>query len=248
MRFYLGVDRANWLWHDAFLEVPLFLSHITLRRRRTPFPRATTSWALDSGGFSELDRHGGWVTSPEEYVTAVRRYRDEIGSLEWASPQDWMCEPWMVAKTGLSVEEHQRRTVDNFVRLKALDPSLPFIPVLQGWALEDYLRCLAMYDDAGVDLRAVPTVGVGSVCRRQSTDEIGEVMGALRAEGLRLHGFGVKSAGLRRYRDLLSSADSMAWSYRARRAGKSPTCATTSRNCAHCPHFALEWRERALAA
>lgn len=247
MRFFLGVDRSNWLWDGQFDGIPLFVSHITLRRRRTPFPAATTDWALDSGGFSELDRHHRWVTTPEEYVAAVRRYSSELGRLQWASPQDWMCEPWMIAKTGKSVEEHQRLTVDNFVHLRALAPELPFIPVLQGWALADYLRCVQMYADAGVDLTAYPTVGVGSVCRRQSTEEIGEIMQALEALGLNLHGFGVKSKGLRKYREHLHSADSMAWSFRGRRAGRRPECPRGAANCSHCPHFAKEWRERALS-
>ncbi len=34
------------------------------------------------------------------------RYRDEIGCLLWAAPHDWMCEPWITAKTGLTVAEH----------------------------------------------------------------------------------------------------------------------------------------------
>jgi hypothetical protein len=74
LRFYLGTHRAHWLWtvHD----VPLFISHRVLLERKTPFPRATTPWALDSGGFTELNLHGKWETTPEEYVTAVRRYDD----------------------------------------------------------------------------------------------------------------------------------------------------------------------------
>lgn len=244
MRFFLGVDRNNWLWDGRFDKVPLFISHITLRRRVTPFPRATTDWALDSGGFSELDRHHRWVTTPQEYVAAVRRYSDQLGRLQWASPQDWMCEPHMLAKTGLTVEEHQRRTVENFLILKDLAPDLPFIPVLQGWDLEDYRRCLDMYAEAGVDLASFPTVGVGSVCRRQSTNEIGEIMGMLRDCGLNLHGFGVKADGLKLYQHHLRSADSMAWSYGGRRVKK--PCPEGARNCAHCIHYALAWRNRTL--
>jgi hypothetical protein len=123
--------------------------------------------------------HGRWTLTPEEYVAAVRRYATEIGRLDWAAPQDWMCEPFILAKTGLSVEEHQRRTVANYLRLKELAPDLPFIPVLQGWEQADYLACAAMYETAGVDLAAAPLVGVGSVCRRQATDEIGAIMRAL---------------------------------------------------------------------
>ena len=92
-------------------------------RRR--LPRAATGWALDSGGFTELRLHGGWRTSAVEYVSAVRRYRDEIGNLEWAAPQNWMCEPFMSAKTGLTVREHQVRTVSNDLHLRHLAPDLP---------------------------------------------------------------------------------------------------------------------------
>jgi len=186
--------------------------------------------------------HGAWRTSSASYVDAVRLYAHEIGNLEWAAPQDWMCEPMMLAKTGLTVRQHQERTVANFLELRALAPRLPFIPVLQGWELADYLRCVEMYDCAGVDLRAESLVGLGSVCRRQSTDEIRETLSGL---GLRLHGFGVKTAGLALYAEHLSSADSMAWSYDARRSA--PIAGHTHKNCANCLPWALAWRERVLA-
>ena len=43
-------------------------------------PRATTWWALDSGGFTELSRYGTWATgpTPAAYAARIRRYRDEI--------------------------------------------------------------------------------------------------------------------------------------------------------------------------
>src|SRR5205807_2659774 len=111
-------------------------------------------WALDSGGFTELRLHGGWLTTAAAYVAAVRRYRDEIGRLEWAAPMDWMCEPFMLAKTGLTVAEHQERTVANYLELRSLAPDLPFVPVLQGWSRDDYRRCATPYEKAGVDLAA----------------------------------------------------------------------------------------------
>ena len=256
MKFYLGVHRQHWLWDERVLGVPLFVSHHQLKTRKTPFPKAVTRWALDSGGFSELDRHHKFETTPEEYVAAVRRYSSELGSLDWASPQDWMCEPWMIAKTGLSVEEHQRRTVDNFLVLRDLAPELPFVPVVQGWEFDDYLACVQMYEDAGVDLTSFPAVGIGSVCRRQNTDDIGRIFAMMRDLGIRCHGYGVKSAGLKRYGQHLESADSMAWSYRARRAahdraaqgleGSVDGC--DKRNCANCLHFAMSWRDKVLAS
>src|SRR5678810_804925 len=109
MRFYLGAHQPSWL---ATVDVPLFVSHSRLAGRKT-LPRARAPWALDSGGFTELSIHGGWRSSASEYAAAVLRHRDEVGQLDWAAPQDWMCEPPVVAKTGLSVAEHQRRTIAN---------------------------------------------------------------------------------------------------------------------------------------
>jgi hypothetical protein len=179
---YLGAHHPHWLEREAF---PLFVSHRRLAARRR-LPRAATGWALDSGGFTELHLHRRWRTTPAEYVAAVRRYRDEIGSLEWAAPMDWMCEPFMLAKTGLAIAVHQVRTVANYLELRSLAPELPFVPVLQGWSLDDYRRCAVLYDEAGVDLAAEPLVGVGSVCRRQATGEIEVIVHSLASLGLRL--------------------------------------------------------------
>src|SRR5437763_16185605 len=125
--FYLGAHHPCWLGQ---LDLPLFVSRRRLAGRRT-LPRARTAWALDSGGFTELSMHGRWTLSPAAYAAEVRRYRDEIGHMAFAAPQDWMCEPHMLRQTGLCVAEHQRRTVDNYGELSALAPNLPWMPVLQ---------------------------------------------------------------------------------------------------------------------
>jgi len=203
------------------------------------------SWALDSGGFTELASYGKWHTAPAAYVADVRRFANEIGHMDWVAPQDWMCEPFMLAKTGLSVAVHQMRTVENYIELRMLAPELPFIPVLQGWTIADYHRCLDMYERVGVDLWACDAIGLGSVCRRQATAEIEAIVQALSISGLRLHGFGVKSGGLNRFAGDLVSADSMAWSFRARR--EPPLAGHTHKNCANCLPYAEGWRDRLLA-
>ena len=156
-----------------------------------------------------------------------------------------MCEPFMIARTGLPVTEHLHRTVENYLTLRRLAPDLPVIPVVQGWRLPDYLACLDLYASAGVDLAALPRVGLGSVCRRQSTAEIAVIVTELARRGLRLHGFGVKTGGLHLYGHLLTSADSMAWSYAARRAPALPGC-TGHKNCANCLAYATRWRAGVL--
>ncbi|MGI5220600.1 DUF7221 family queuine tRNA-ribosyltransferase-like protein [Nocardia sp. CA-290969] len=256
MKFFLGTHQPSWF--TATTEA-LFVCDRRLRDRKT-LPRARGEWALDSGGFTELKDYGAWTTTtPAQYVARVRRYRDEIGGLVWAAPQDWMCEPIIIqggrigtntfVGTGLSVVEHQRRTVDNYLELRSLAPDLPFIPVLQGYQLDDYLACAARYAEQGVDLAAEPTVGLGSVCRREATTEAAAIIAALTAAvpGVRLHGFGIKTAGLGAYGSMLASSDSLAWSYAARRSPVLPGC-TGHKNCANCIRYAFQWRHRVLAS
>jgi hypothetical protein len=256
--FYLGTHKPHWLWGPE-PGFPLFVSHRTLSKYKA-LHRATGRWALDSGGFSELSAYGTWLTGPDEYVRAVARYAHEIGNMDWAAPQDWMCEPAIIhggmvngkhfPGTGLSVPEHQERTVANFLELTGLWPAVsdlpcPFIPVLQGWTEADYLRCEDMYRASGTDLTAFPVAGVGSVCRRQGTGEIGDIIGALTPR-LSIHAFGVKTLGLRSYGHLLTSADSMAWSYDARR--NAPMAGHVHQHCNNCLPYATQWRSRLLSS
>lgn len=241
MEFYLGTHMPNWL---ALTDVPLFVSHRRLMNRRT-LPIPLGRWALDSGGFTEISMHGKWRTPTTEYVSAVRRYQAEMPGLDWAAPQDWMCEPWIVAKTGLSVAEHQARTIDNYLTLRATAPDLPFVPVLQGWEQDDYHRHADAYADAGVDLNAERVVGLGSVCRRQDGAQAARIVRSLADRGLALHGFGFKLTGLRLCGDSLASADSMAWSFNARK--HPPMAGHTHKSCANCLPWALHWRQRVMA-
>jgi hypothetical protein len=257
-RFYLGSHQPGWLNH---VGVPLFVSDVRLRVYKR-LPVAAARWACDSGGFSELQRHGTWTVTPAEYVARLRRYQDEIGRLDWAAPQDWMCEPIIrhggvvagqrFAGTHRTVEDHQRRTVWNLVQLRDLAPDLPIIPVVQGFTESEYLRCADLYWSlARIDLTAEPLVGVGSICRRQGTAEAGRILAALRRWGVsRLHGFGFKILGLADHGDLLTSADSMAWSDTARKLRRPAfaECAGKHKNCANCVRFALRWRADVLAA
>ncbi len=237
MRFYLGTCEPSWLHR---VDVPLFVSHRRLARLKSLRP-ATTAWALDSGGFTELSLHGEWRTTPADYAAAVNRYRNEIGRLEWCAPQDWMCEPFMLERTGLTVTEHQQRTITNYLELRTIDDTLPIVPTLQGWHVDDYLSHVEMYANAGIDLTQQRTVGLGSVCRRQATQQAEHLV--QRLQPLKLHGYGMKTEAIHRFGALLTSADSMAWSYAGRRR-PSPTC--PKRSCSHCMHYATEWRDRVL--
>jgi hypothetical protein len=252
LRFYLTTHKRHWV---RLTDVPLFLKseHFVTAAK---LDAARGPYAVDSGGFSELQRHGQWTRTPRQYVQDLRRIWECVGPYDWAAPQDWMCEdliihggtagPNVFVGTHLSVAEHQRRTVANFLELRSLALELRIVPVLQGRTIADYEQCVALYEKAGVDLQREPTVGLGSVCRLQSTAEGAAIVTAMAAHGLRLHGFGFKTLGLERVGHLLASADSAAWSYHARR--RPPMPGHPHKNCANCLPYALRWRTRVLSA
>jgi hypothetical protein len=245
--FWLGTHHSTPRWFD--LGVPLFISRRTLEKRKRTFPTPTAPWALDSGGFTELSTHGEWTITEAEYVRHVQLVEREMLGLAWVAPMDWMCEDFILEKTGCTVGEHQAFTVTNFVRLRELLGQL-VIPVLQGFTLEEYLRCWELYEEQGVDLSRERLVGLGSVCRRQDTASAGKIIRRLAGDGLRLHGFGVKVTGLGSYGDVLASADSMAWSIDARwnrNHGLPSLPGCIHKSCANCPRFAMKWRDAVLS-
>jgi len=240
MIFYLGTHQPQWLSRTS---IPLFVSYKRLVEYRT-MPRALGPWALDSGAFSEIQAHGAWTIPAKTYAKEVARMSFGVGKMRWAAIQDWMCEPVMLAKTGKTVKQHQRLSVDSLSDLRSIAPSIPWAPVLQGWHPDDYSRHRDMYEAAGFDLKKEKIVGVGSVCRRNRSDEIWQIAHSMR--DLSLHGFGVKAAGAVVSKKYFTSTDSMAWSFTARRDAPLPGHSVRHKNCANCIDYALMWRDLLL--
>lgn len=226
--------------------MPLFISRRRLEKLNK-LPRARGPWALDSGGFTELSMHGRWTITVKQYVAEVRRCVDCIGNMAWAATCDYMVEPEILRKTGLTVEKHQELTIDNLLEARSLAPDLPIIPVLQGWTWGDYLYHAEDYARRGIDLGKEPVVGVGTGCRRQSTTRFGAILATLRRDlGDRLHSFGLKIRGLELSQDQVASADSLAWSYNARRKPALPECEGQHASCQNCLRYALRWRRKVM--
>lgn len=268
MTFFLGSHRPYWL---AQSRAPLFISVNTMGEYKGygdnwPIAKAggcRVPWALDSGGFTELKNHGEHRIPPDIYGSMVTRFMDEYTMTppNFAAIQDFMCEPWVIAGgtykgqrfvgTGLTLRNHLELTVMNYCYLAEEFDFINWMPTLQGYTLEDYLLCEQLYLDAGVDLAGARRVGLGSVCRRESTAEIAEIVKTFAGRGYRLHGFGVKTDGLKLYGKDLASADSMAWSTAARleqiqlpdtRWG----ACTHPGICNNCLRWAMVWREMVL--
>lgn len=219
LRFFVGLhqvaDAARLAGQECMISVN------RLRDRKSQF--VVGDWIMDSGAFSTLFTHGTYPSTPEEYAAQVRRWASN-GNLEAAVTQDWMCEPIMLEKTGLDEREHQRRTIERYDAIRATGTGDTYLmPVLQGYSPDSYVRHLDDYGDR-LDYRNM-WVGVGSVCKRNSdTRQIEAVLIAIKQArpDLCLHGFGLKTTALVSdlIPELLYSADSMAWSYAARREGR----------------------------
>lgn len=215
VRFFTGLHQPSDSRHfDA-----AFISVNRLRSRKAPMQ--VRDWIMDSGAFTEISTHGRYRHSVEEYATEIMRWRDN-GNLLAAVAQDYMCEPFILGKTGLSVANHQRLTVERYDALLACDTGIYIMPVLQGYKPSEYVDHIRTY---GARLSSCAWVGVGSVCKRNGDPRaIEAVLLAIHAErpDVRLHGFGLKTTALSSgiVNTLLHTADSMAWSFHARINGR----------------------------
>lgn len=224
VKFYVGLHQPADAQHFD-------LACISIKRLwRRKKPVACGDVLVDSGAFTELLLHGCYRHGVEEYAAELHRlHTTGVVNIAAAVAQDYMCEPFILAKTGLTIEDHQRLTLERYDALVAdlerlFDGPIPFhvMPVLQGFAPQDYVNHVRMYGDR---LKPGMWVGVGSVCKRQGDPRsIMAVLQAIAGErtDLLLHGFGVKKTALLHpgVRELLATADSMAWSYAARKQGR----------------------------
>jgi len=218
MIFYPGTHRPN---HGARLP-RAFISVNVVRARSPRKPIACPDWIMDSGAFTELLTYGKFRHAPAHYAQEVLRFAAHNPGLTAVVTQDWMCEPFILKQTGLTVADHQRHTIARYDQLQELIPAPYLMPVLQGYLVHEYLDHLAQYGD-----RLAPGmwVGVGSICKRNGAPaQVESILTAIKRArpDLRLHGFGLKTTALASelVRRCLHSADSMAWCYAARKQGR----------------------------
>lgn len=202
-------DRARDLPHPGF----------RLTNRETILERLKgVDYALDSAGYVIQSHWGGYIWQIEQHVRLAGAYPWTW----WAAP-DVCCEPEVAAnreevwaRIALTIGLY-RRACDEADRQNVRHP----MPVLQGYAWEDYLRCyerLAPPDDASI-------IGIGSMCRRHLKGENGleQVLDRLGRElpkNMKVHLFGIKStamAAIAYTHPFVASVDSQAWGVSLRR-------------------------------
>lgn len=238
MKFYLGVHKPC---HTKVIHpVPFMMSVRRIQTRKKHI--WGDDWLLDSGGFSELQINGCYTISEEEYVEVIMRHRPKL-----AFCQDWMCEDIMLEKTGLTILDHQQRTLDSYLSLSEYTPRIA--PVLQGMELEEYLHHASMHESWGVDMSQV--FGLGSVCRRSTTIAPVDIVVGIKEHYpmMKIHAFGVKTDAFKHMRllDNLYSADSMAWCMWGWRNPQScDDCPYERRQCRNCIQCGLMWHANVI--
>jgi hypothetical protein len=223
-KFFVGLYVLAHLRHFKFacISINSLARDGRLRKKLLPLQEGTEI-LLDSGAFTEIARFHAYREAPHQYAQLLRRAHHLFRNRKvTAVSQDMMCEPFMLRKTGLTVRQHQEITIDRYKALLAEDLPMPIMPVIQGYQPQEYLDHLHMYGDL---LPPGMWVGVGSVCKRNVKPlDVANVLFAIHhvRPDLKLHGFGVKKTALfdPTVRQLLASADSMAWSQAARWEGR----------------------------
>lgn len=219
--FFIGLNDVNQAEH--FDRCCLSINRL---RPRLAKPVPCNEVLVDSGAFTEVAKHGGYKSTVTEHADDIRRLIGDgvltVPQIAAVVSQDYMCEPVALGMTRLTVRDHQRLTIERYDALLAEGLPVPIMPVLQGYHPREYHRHV---HDYGARLSPGHWVGVGSVCKRNAAPE--EIIAVLSAildarPDLNLHGFGVKKTSLMHsgVRQMLGSADSMAWSYAARRQGR----------------------------
>jgi len=216
MLFYVGLHHPS----DSVHFDRTFISINSVRNRRSWF--CANCFILDSGAFTEISKYGEYRKEPEEYAREIDVWRTNNG-FQMAVTQDYMCEPFILRKTGKTVLAHQKMTIERYKRIRNATTAA-VMPVLQGYKPSEYLEHLEMYHEQGL-LNVGMRVGIGSVCKRNSdVQQIEDLLEIVKAAcgGMKLHGFGLKTTALssRKVWESLYSADSMAWSLAARFSGE----------------------------
>lgn len=240
--YYTGIDdpkRARLLNEHKNIELGFMLSANRIRRRKKEI-LTDGKWMLDSGAFTQISRFGKFLISEDEYVDIIKRHEDK--NLVCAATQDYMCEPDILKKTGKTIRQHIRMTVQRYFnilkKMRKAGCRTMLLPVLQGIDAEDYMECLALYEEGwwklqnqlgflyrfgGEEFARPHRIGIGSMCKRNGNPgEVEAILDKMEYDlaNFHVHLFGFKTTGLNIKWEIASrihSADSFAYSMRSRK-------------------------------
>ena len=205
MDFYatIGADELRPHCIPPDLDVPVLLPASSFARYGLKAPRIPahmTQRAADSGGFVATFKWGDYCYSPEQYLEWLSAWTPQ-----WAATMDYCCEPEVLGKAGI-VAERQHRTTDMawLFWSRFRDRPWCWVPTVQGWEVEDYRRHAHEMRPLIEEMRryygadSFFRVGIGTLCRRASSEMIRQVATAVARElpDVPLHLWGIKLGAL----------------------------------------------------
>jgi hypothetical protein len=151
-------------------------------------PDETESLFVDSGGFQSTVHWGGEFPYS---ATDLFEWAEEIGA-DYVAGMDLACERAedlaniyddLEADEIDTISERVEKTIDNQLLQNRVyregDWSFEFVPVVQGYQPSDYRYCARRLRNANV---ANDYMAIGSVCKRDSIDDIWKVLRAMKDE------------------------------------------------------------------
>lgn len=175
---------------------------------------------LDSAGFVATARYRRFPWTVQNYIDLCAAF-----PWEWCAAMDLCVEPEIAGDEPTVLDRIAGTARLNRLCMRYAEEAGiadRMIPVVQGWSLDHYLRCIDKLSDIIAD---APLIGIGSMCRRPlygATGLLNIVEGLDRALGTsktRFHLFGVKSGAYSALKDhpRVASVDSQAYGTEARR-------------------------------
>lgn len=188
-----------------------------LRINKSMIPATVKRLFVDSGGFSFASKWGEYPFTVEEFVSFVGLLSDEFPVTEVAI-MDYPCEPSVNRSILKNNATRIRATVSNALDCMDADCSLPWLPVVQGYELNEYLWCLELYRNNLISVDNFSYWAIGSLCARKKTGGLRRIITKLKEEiNQAIHVFGMTITALRDPQIFFSveSSDSGAWSFMA---------------------------------
>ncbi|MCH8962791.1 MAG: hypothetical protein IH820_16135 [Bacteroidetes bacterium] len=189
--------------------------------RRPPADHVSTI-CIDSGGFSAARRWGRYPWTPAQYADFVHETVEggaaPIGQdrLRFVACMDYACEPTVDRSQLHTNRDRIKATIRNESCCHEADPSLPWLPVLQGDTLSQRLFDLQLRRRLGLLPGQRAGVGIGSVCGRGARSAISTILFYReRLPDVGFHGFGLHIQALDHPAawTVIQSWDSYGWTW-----------------------------------
>lgn len=169
---------------------------------------------VDSGGYAFFSRWGDYPFSLNEYLDLVYYIKDKYPLFRVAT-LDYPCEPSINRRQLMFNDERIKKTVSNAVKCIEADCNLPWLPVIQGYARDEYLSCIDLYRDAGI---TCDYWAIGSICSRKGNPlELRNIITSIKDQhqNNKLHAFGLGIPFLQdpQIFHAIYSSDSSAWNW-----------------------------------